>query len=147
MKKADTVPVAPQGARPLVIPAFDVLVYNLDVALSPAGGTAKIKVSVDETIGHYADWLGISLSRVRELNRLSSRSDIRINGSVVIPADQDLLARFVKARLEYHMALEEDFYSRYKVTDVRAHSIKHGESLWNMVNGGRPDPALAVCKV
>jgi membrane-bound lytic murein transglycosylase D len=146
MRKADTMPLAPQGARPLVIPAFDVLVYNLDVALSPAGGTAKIKVSVDETIGHYADWLGISLSRIRELNRLSSRSEIRINGSVVIPADQDLLARFVKARLEYHMALEEDFYSRYKVTDVRAHSIKRGESLWNIVNGDDQIPLWLFAK-
>ena len=146
MKKADTVPVAQQGARPLVIPAFDVLVYNLDVALSPAGGTAKIKVSVDETIGHYADWLGVSLNRIRELNRLSSRSEIRINGSVVIPADQDLLARFVKARLEYHMALEEDFYSRYKVTDVRAHSIKRGESLWNIVNGDDQIPLWLFAK-
>ena len=78
MKKADTIPLVSHGARPLVVPAFDVSVYNLEVTLSPAGGTAKIKVSVDETIGHYADWLGVSLYRIRELNRLSGRSEIRV---------------------------------------------------------------------
>lgn len=146
MKKADTLPLALRGTRPLVIPAFDVSVYNLEVTVSPAGGTAKIMVSVDETIGHYADWLGVSLNRIRELNRLSSRSEIRINRSVSIPAEVDLLARFVKARLEYHMALEEDFYSRYKVTDVRAHVIKRGEALWGIVNGDDQIPLWLFAK-
>jgi membrane-bound lytic murein transglycosylase D len=146
MKKADTQPLALRGARPLVIPAFDVSVYNLEVTVSPVGNTAKIKVSVDETIGHYADWLGVPTYRIRELNRFSSRSEIRINGSVAIPADQDLLARFVKARLEYHMAIEEDFYSRYKVADVRPHAIKRGEALWNMVNGEDQIPLWLFAK-
>ena len=148
MKKADTLPLASasHGARPLVVPAFDVSVYNLEVTLSPVGNTAKIKVSVDETIGHYADWLGVPLYRIRELNRLSGRSEIRINRSIAILADQDLLARFVKARLEYHMALEEDFYSRYKVTDVRAHAIKRGEALWSIVNGEDQIPLWLFAK-
>jgi membrane-bound lytic murein transglycosylase D len=146
MKKADTLPLVSQGTRSLVVPAFDVSVYNLEVTLSPAGATAKIKVSVDETIGHYADWLGVPTYRVRELNRLSGRSDIRINGSVSVPADQDKLARFVKARLEYHMALEEDFYSRYKVTDVRPHAIKRGEVLWSICNSEEQIPLWLFAK-
>ncbi len=146
MKKADTLPLATRGTRPLVVPAFDVSVYNLEVTVSPVGNTAKIKVSVDETIGHYADWLGIPIFRIRELNRLSGRSEIKINRSIVIPADQDLLARFVKARLEYHMALEEDFYSRYKVTDVRAHVIKRGEALWGIVNSDEQIPLWLFTK-
>jgi membrane-bound lytic murein transglycosylase D len=146
MKKADTLPLVLQGTRSLVVPAFDVSVYNLEVTLSPAGATAKIKVSVDETIGHYADWLGVPTYRIRELNRLSGRSDIRINGSVSVPADQDKLARFVKARLEYHMALEEDFYSRYKVTDVRPHAIKRGEVLWSICNSEEQIPLWLFAK-
>jgi membrane-bound lytic murein transglycosylase D len=146
MKKADTLPAVPQGAKSGIVPAFDVSVYNLEVTLSPVGNTAKIKVSVDETIGHYADWLGVPTYRIRELNRLSSRSDIRINRSVTIPADQDMLARFVKARLEYHMALEEDFYSRYKVTDVRPKIIRRGEVLWSIVNGEEQIPLWLFAK-
>jgi membrane-bound lytic murein transglycosylase D len=146
MKKADTLPAVSQGAKSGIVPAFDVSVYNLEVTLSPVGNTAKIKVSVDETIGHYADWLGVPTYRIRELNRLSGRSEIRINGSVTIPADQDMLARFVKARLEYHMALEEDFYSRYKVTDVRPKIIKRGEVLWSIVNGEEQIPLWLFVK-
>jgi membrane-bound lytic murein transglycosylase D len=134
MTKADTLPEFSKGGTPAVIPAFDVSSYNLEATLSPAGNIARIKVSVDETVGHYADWLGVPAVRIRELNRLGPRSEIRINGSLSVPADPEQLARFVKARLEYHMALEEDFYTRYKVADVRQKIVKRGEALWSMCN-------------
>ena len=117
---------------PAAAPAFDVSVYNLETTLSPSGNTATIRVSVDETIGHYADWLGVPTYRIRALNRLGPRSAIRIGGTLAIPADAEALARFVKARLEYHMALEEDFYVRFKVADVRDRTVKRGEALWTI---------------
>jgi LysM domain./Transglycosylase SLT domain. len=135
LAKADTVPASPEGSKPSVMPKFDVDVYNLGVTLSPVGNTAEITVSVDETIGHYADWLGVPTYRIRQLNRMGSRSDIRINRPLVVPAGQPLLEKFVKARLEYHMAIEEDFYSRYKVTDLKQKTIRHGETLWDICNG------------
>ncbi len=134
MAKADTLPEFSKGGTPAVIPAFDVSSYNLEATLSPAGDIARIKVSVDETVGHYADWLGVPAVRIREMNRLGPRSEIRINGLLSIPADPEQLARFVKARLEYHMAIEEDFYTRYKVADVRQKIVKRGEALWSMCN-------------
>jgi nucleoid-associated protein YgaU len=140
LAKADAAPAMPEGAKPSVAPKFDVDVYNLGVALSPVGNTAEIKVSVDETIGHYADWLGVATYRIRQLNRMGARSDIRINRQLIIPADQASLEKFVKARLEYHMAIEEDFYSRYKVSDVKQKTIKRGETLWDICNGQDPLP-------
>jgi membrane-bound lytic murein transglycosylase D len=134
MAKADTLPAFSKGEMLSTAPAFDVSVYNLETTLSPSGNTAKIRVSVDETIGHYADWLGVPTYRIRALNRLGPRSEIRIGGPLAIPGDAEGLARFVKARLEYHMALEEDFYTRYRVTDVRPRIIKRGEALWSMCN-------------
>jgi membrane-bound lytic murein transglycosylase D len=135
LAKADTVPASPEEAKPGIMPKFDVDVYNLGVTLSPVGNTAEITVSVDETIGHYADWLGIPTYHIRQLNRMGGRSDIRINRPLVIPADQPLLEKFVKARLEYHMAIEEDFYSRYKVSDLKQKTIRRGETLWDICNG------------
>ena len=104
LAKADSAAL-PRGAKPSVAPKFDVDVYNLGVSLSPVGNTAEIYVPVDETIGHYADWLGIPTFRIRQLNRMGARSDIRINKRLSIPADQATLEKFVKARLEYHMAI------------------------------------------
>jgi membrane-bound lytic murein transglycosylase D len=135
LAKADTFPSSTEGAKPSIAPKFDVDIYNLEVTLSPVGNTAGITVSVDETIGHYADWLGVPTYRIRQLNRMGGRSDIRINRPLLIPADQPLLEKFVKARLEYHMAIEEDFWGRYKVVDLKQKTIQRGETLWDICNG------------
>jgi hypothetical protein len=144
--KADTLPLVQTHNKPMTNSLFDVSVYNLDIALSPSGNTATIHVSVDETVGHYADWLGLPAYRIRQLNHIGGGSEIRLNSHIVIPADQDLLARFTKARLEYHMALEEDFYSRYKVSDVRAKTIKRGEVLWTICNDQEQIPMWLFAK-
>jgi hypothetical protein len=134
MASADTAPQTPQWSKPKVFPKFDVDIYNLEMMLSPDGGTAQIRISVDETIGHYADWLGIPTHRIRQINHMGGRSDIRINSSIKIPAEQPMLDRMVKTRLEYHMAIEEDFYGRYKVTDVKQKTLKRGENVWDLCN-------------
>jgi len=135
LASADTAPQATQWSKPKVFPKFDVDVYNLETTLSADGATAQIRVSVDETIGHYADWLDIPTHRIRQINHMGSRSDIRINGSIKIPAEQPMLDKMVKTRLEYHMAIEEDFYGRYKVSDVKQKTVKRGENLWDLCNG------------
>jgi membrane-bound lytic murein transglycosylase D len=137
---ADTLATYTASGKPSLPPAFDASVYELSVEPTEDGATAAIRVSVDETIGHYADWCGVPTYRIRELNRLGRRSEIRLSRRIVIPAEEDILARFVKARLEYHMALEEDFYSRYKVTDVRKHTVRRGEVLWSICNGDEQIP-------
>jgi membrane-bound lytic murein transglycosylase D len=133
--------------RPTVTSNFDISLYNLDVTLSPVGTSAEITVSIDETIGHYADWLGIPTSKIRKLNDMGRNSDIRVNRHISIPIDnKDALEKFVSSRLEYHMAIEEDFYSQYKVSDVKPRTVKKGESLWDICNGGESPLPLWLFK-
>ena len=138
MTAAVPAPQTASSVKPSVFPKFDVDVYNLETTLSADGSTAQIRVSTDETIGHYADWLGIPTYRIRQLNRMGGRSDIRINSPILIPADQPALGIMMQTRLEYHMAIEEDFYGRFKVTDVKQKALRRGEALWDICNG--PDP-------
>lgn len=131
----DNTDVSP-AAKPSLTPEFDVSLYNLDVVLSSVGNVAELAVSIDETIGHYADWLKIPTWRIRKLNDMRN-SDIRINSKLRIPIDrQDALEMFAAARLEYHMAIEEDFYTQYMVTDVKPYLIKRGQTLWDLCNEG-----------
>jgi membrane-bound lytic murein transglycosylase D len=114
---------------------FDVSIYSLETTLSEVPSLAEIHVSVDETIGHYAEWLGVSASRIRQVNSFRSGSSIRIGQAIDIPVDKaGSLDRFVQARLEYHMMLEEDFYGQYKVADVKQHIVLRGENLWTICN-------------
>ena len=47
---------------------------------------------------------------------------------------EDALERFNARRLEYHMALEEDFYNEYEVVEVKTRKVKYGETLWSICN-------------
>jgi len=130
MKTAETLPE---------LDAFDTTLYNFDVTFFPEKGTARIRVEVEETLGHYADWLGISTSRIRQLNRLW-RGTIKVNQTIWIPARADSLEQFKAKRLEYHMALEEDFYSQYQVVSVKVKRVTYGENLWSICNDEKEIP-------
>ena len=119
--------------------AFDATLYNFEVTFFPEKGTARIRVEVEETLGHYADWLGISTSRIRQLNRLW-RGTIKVNQTIRIPAHSDSLEQFKAKRLEYHMALEEDFYSQYQVVSVKVKRVTYGENLWSICNDEKEIP-------
>jgi len=124
-----------QGTKPHVGASFDVAIYNLDAILGPGGTTARITVTIDETIGHYADWLGIPTWKIRKLNDMGRSSNIVVNRTVLLPVDRaDAIERFAAARLEYHMAIEEDFYAQYTVSGITPYKLKKGENLWDICN-------------
>ncbi len=132
MATADTVTPTSPRSRPSAMSRFDVDVYNLETMLT-SPGMAEIRVAVDETIGHYAEWLDIPTWRVRQLNSMRGRSSIRVGQRLLIPLSrEDALEQFAKVRLEYHMVLEEDFYMRYKVVDVKSKRVRRGENLWDI---------------
>ncbi len=134
-----------QNERPSLQGNIDISIYNLDLTPSPSGSTTELTVSIDETIGHYANWLGIPTSRIRKLNNMGRGSDIRINKRLLIPVNQkDILDQFIEARLEYHMAIEEDFYAQYKVSEVKPHVIQKRENLWDIFNSSENENAIPL---
>jgi hypothetical protein len=125
---------------------FDADIYAFATTIHAYGNTAQITVSVDETIGHYAEWLGIPAWRIRQLNNMSGRSDIRIGQRLAIPGDTAAVAMFDQRRLEYHLAVEEDFYGQYKVATVKPHELRRGEALWDICNGEEAIPMWLMQK-
>jgi len=139
----DEIAAVPADTIPRGVPAgasggfykFDGSVYNFEVEEHLKSNRAIIRISVNETIGHYADWLGIPTWRIRRLNGLRGHSTIRIDRRLIIPIQtQEDLLRFNQRRIEYHMALEEDFFSQFKVADIKNKKIRRGENLWDICN-------------
>lgn len=109
---------------------FDATIYNLEISLLERKHAGVVTASLNETMGHYADWLGVPVSHIRRLN--GNKRHIQVKQKVRIPLKPGVLERFKKTRLEYHMAQEEDFYSRYQVIDVKYRAIKSGDTLWSI---------------
>lgn len=134
MAKAESVPRTSAPDKTGRLNKFDAEIYNFEINFSEEENSAAIRISLNETIGHYADWLGIPTQSIREANYMGRGSTIRINQELTVPVDKETLEQFNRRRLEYHMALEEDFYSQYKITELKVKIIQRGETLWDICN-------------
>jgi membrane-bound lytic murein transglycosylase D len=93
-----------------------------------------IRVELEETLGHYADWLRVPTWAIRRLNGFHHGKLLRLNQKVKIPLDNVSREQFEQARLEYHQEIQEDFFSVYKIESVRIYRVKNGDSIWTLCN-------------
>lgn len=116
-------------------PAFLKAVYEVTV---PANSDSKkinhgfIRVELDETIGHYADWSGASVQSLKDMNSLRRRIGLKIGQKLKIPFTSVTKESFEEKRAEHHMAIQEDFFSNYKVEGTTSYKIKTGETVWKL---------------
>lgn len=134
----------PKGSTP--DEGFDATIYHLEVKLLQGNYYAIVTASVDESLGHYADWLNTSVNKIRGVN--GWRRSIRLNQKIKIPLKNQLssLEQFKARRLEYHMALEEDFYNQYQVVDTKYRVVKYGDTLWSICNRDEEIPIWLLMK-
>jgi membrane-bound lytic murein transglycosylase D len=90
----------------------------------------SIEVQVLETLGHYADWLGLRTQRLRELNGLPFQRAVVIGQRIRLDFSNVDPAAFEQRRTAYHRALQEAFFAHYRIEDIEAHVVRSGESLW-----------------
>ncbi len=96
-----------------------------------ADGT--VIVLADETLGHYADWSGVSAERLRSLNRLHKGAMVSLGRRVQLdPAHIDA-ARFVARRREFHHRQQEAFFAGHRISGTETYTFKRGESVWTVV--------------
>ena len=87
-------------------------------------------MQTNETLGHYAEWLGLRTSRLRTINGLRFEEPVvvqqrlRLDFSRVTPED------FERIRIEYHRSLQEDFFAEWEIEGTLVHRVGPGDSLW-----------------
>jgi membrane-bound lytic murein transglycosylase D len=91
-----------------------------------------IRVEVGETLGHYAEWLGVPAKELRQLNGFRYGRALKLNQQIKIPLHRVTIEEFEEKRLEYHQELAEDFFASYRVEKLRTYSIKRGDTIWSL---------------
>ena len=81
-----------------------------------------IRVEVEETLGHYAEWLNVAARDIRRLNGLRYGRALQLNQKLKIPLHRVTREEFVEKRFEYHQELAEDFFESYRVEKVRTYN-------------------------
>jgi membrane-bound lytic murein transglycosylase D len=98
-----------------------------DYSVSPGN---KITVQALETLGHYADWLGIPTQRLRDLNKLSFRDAVVVGQALALDLADTDAQTFEQRRIAYHQQLQGDFFASHRIANIEDHVVKPGESLW-----------------
>lgn len=91
-----------------------------------------IRVCVNETLGHYAEWLCIQAHTIRKLNGFPNDRVVRINERIKVPLSKISKEQFEEKRFEYHKEIQEDFFASYKIEEVKIYTIKRGDNLWRL---------------
>ncbi len=93
----------------------------------------SVIVLADETLGHYADWSGVSAERLRGLNRLHKGAMVSLGRRVKLDLAHTDAARFAARRREYHHKQQEAFFAGHRIAGTEVYTFKHGESVWTVV--------------
>jgi LysM repeat protein len=92
----------------------------------------RITVQAEETIGHYAEWLEVRASRLRELNGMRASTPLVIGRQRKLDFSRVTPEVFEQRRLEYHRTLQEEFLDAFEVTGSQQYVLRKGDTLWQV---------------
>lgn len=91
---------------------------------------SSIEVQPLETLGHYADWLGIRTQRLRDINGLAFRTPVAVGQRIKLDLDKVNAEAFENLRAAYHREQQDTFFRNNTITGVTEHVVRRGESVW-----------------
>jgi len=94
------------------------------------GGDSTIEVHPLETLGHYADWLGLRTQRLRDINGLAFRTPVEVGKRIKLDLSKVGAEQFETLRSEYHRQQQDTFFRNNTITGVTEHEVRRGESVW-----------------
>lgn len=89
-----------------------------------------IRVQSGETLGHYAEWLGLRTSRLRDINGLRFGEPVVEQQRLRLDFSQVRPEVFEGIRIEYHRALQEEFFAEWEIEETLIHRVGSGDTLW-----------------
>jgi peptidoglycan lytic transglycosylase D len=118
-------------------PVIDVSASNEllveDLAADPSDYTVAsnntIEVQASETLGHFADWLGIRAWDIRRLNNMAYRDPVIVGKRLSLDFSRVNIAEFELKRREFHASLQQEFFSSYRIQGVEQYEIKRNDNI------------------
>jgi membrane-bound lytic murein transglycosylase D len=92
----------------------------------------RITVQAEETIGHYAEWLAVRASRLREINGMRASTPLVIGRQRKLDFSRVSPDVFEQRRLEYHRTLQEEFFEAFEVTGSQQYVLRKGDTIWQV---------------
>lgn len=92
----------------------------------------SIRVIGAETLGHYADWLGISAAQLRRLNRLKYGVPVRLGQRLRLDFARIGRPEFENRRRAFHAQLQAEFFESRRIVGTEVYIVRRGDTLWSL---------------
>ncbi|MDG2139860.1 MAG: LysM peptidoglycan-binding domain-containing protein [Gammaproteobacteria bacterium] len=89
----------------------------------------SIEIQASETLGHYADWLGIRAWDIRRLNNMAYRDPVIIGERITLSFSKVVASEFELRRKDYHVNLQQEFFASYRIQGVENYKVKSGDNV------------------
>lgn len=143
---AEVVVTASRGNAPAAQPVSAAQAEAISPALGPAAETQQsadptdysvahddtIRVAAEETLGHFADWLGVSANEVRSVNHFHARTLVRIGQRIHLPFQKVTRQEFETRRREYHRTLQASYFAAHRIVGTEVYIARPGDSGWTL---------------
>ncbi len=90
----------------------------------------RIEVQALETLGHYAEWLGVRASQLRRLNHMRYRDPLVVGRPLRLDFGRISPEQFERQRVEYHRGVQGEFFEQFEIAGTRVHVARRGDSIW-----------------
>ncbi len=107
-----------------------------DLAADPSdysvADNQSIEIQASETLGHYADWLGVSSSQLRSLNRLGRNSAVVIGRRLNLDFSNVSVEEFELKRRQFHLEEQQEFFRQYRIGNVDEYKVAANDNIANL---------------
>lgn len=138
--------VASQAAEPLddanefseaVDPAANVEENNeqavVDLAADPSdysvANNGSIEIQALETLGHYAEWLGVSAADLRRLNGRNFGTPVVLGERLKLDFTKVTVAQFELKRREFHINSQQEFFKKYRIQSLDEYQVAANDNI------------------
>ena len=128
-----------EALSPALGPAADAQ-QSVDPTDYGVGADDSIRVAADETLGHYADWLGVSAQHLRDLNHMSKTKPVLVGYRLKLDFHKVSHDAFEQHRREYHQELQAAYFAAHRISGTEIYIARPGDSLWTVTKRARQLP-------
>ncbi len=92
----------------------------------------SIEIQAAETLGHYAEWLGIRAWDIRRKNSMEYQQPVLIGERLKLDFSKVNVEAFELKRRQFHRNLQSDYFKNWRIRQTEQHSIRRGDFLVNL---------------
>jgi membrane-bound lytic murein transglycosylase D len=119
-----------EAIGPTLVTGAEKVAMTADPSDYTVADDGTIEVQATETLGHYAEWLEVRATRLREVNHMRFGTPVVIGQRLKIDTSRISAVEFDQRRRGYHQKLQEDFFAINRIIGTEVHVVRRGETLW-----------------